>query len=183
MWTYTPTPDQKRIYFSRLDSRYPLSARTTENYPFLAFEDMLACVELSISPGPPRSTEVSTAIDLQNPQRATIWGLSDDKSVNSAQSHLQEVFAWLRKKGVTSIVKVVVRDNRNRPCSDEVVEKALKGFDIRYLDWDKLDMCCETINSVAPRAVELSLNASGNNAVLWSWSVEGGLSIFKKVHL
>jgi len=108
-------------------------------------------------------------------------GLSEKKVIENAQLYLLNVFKWLRKKDVKRIVKVVVRDNMLRSCSDETIEKALKGFDIRYLDWDKPDICCETIRAVAPDVVELWLNASGNNAVLWGWSDDGGLKTLTKV--
>lgn len=86
-------------------------------------------------------------------------------------------FEWLHKKGVRTIIKVVVDDRKCTPHSDEAVEAALGKFDIEILDWRKVDM--------DPRAMwrgcrESNLRQvhywwSGNNAILRACSEPDGL--------
>lgn len=95
---------------------------------------------------------------------------------------LQGVFDLLRSlKHVQRILKVEVKDNPRRNCSDQTIEACLKGFDVRYLNWDKYDLCSDVVVAVAKNVIELWLYSSGNNAVLRSWSGEEGLGRLKQV--
>lgn len=84
---------------------------------------------------------------------------------------LADVLLWLRQKGVQRILKLVVRDNQSLQCQDETIEKALRDWDIRYLDWNKLDMSIDIIQrGGAKNLVELCLTSSGSNTALIGWT-------------
>ncbi|KAI1408751.1 hypothetical protein F5Y13DRAFT_104954 [Hypoxylon sp. FL1857] len=144
-----------------------LSDHTPEDHEFLEFGKMLAYVELDIRPRPIQETDSVAEDELET------WE-EDSKA-------LCATFKWLRKKNVKQIVKLVVKDNPNRNCSDETIETCLDGFDVRYLDWNKADMCVDTIRKKAPNVVHLWLHSSGSNAVLWSWSDSSGLRSLPKL--
>ncbi|KAI9741630.1 MAG: hypothetical protein M1834_000014 [Cirrosporium novae-zelandiae] len=183
---FEPASEKSRIYFSLLHSRTPISTHTPNYYSFLKFRSTLACVELSVSPLQKQPQDKETTY-YHADERALSLKSSNDPREKDAQKYLGEIFSWLTKiKRVKNILKVVIKDNQSRPCSDEAIERMLSQFDVRYLNWNKIDMCCETISKAAPKVVELWLYSSGNNAVLWSWSDEGGLKTLKKlkkVHL
>jgi hypothetical protein len=61
-------------------------------------------------------------------------------------------------------------DNIKMPCSDEIIEYCLDDFDVRYLNWRKLDLCVEAILANTTNLAELTLHSSGNNAVLRGWA-------------
>ncbi|KAI1372688.1 hypothetical protein F4677DRAFT_462842 [Hypoxylon crocopeplum] len=150
-----------------------LSEHTPEDHEFLEFGRTLAYVELDIRPRP-----VIPEASLTPEDEAEDWQ-EDSKA-------LCATFKWLRKKNVKQIVKLVVKDNPNRYCSDETIETCLDGFDVRFLDWNKADMCVATIRQKALNVVHLWLHSSGSNAVLWSWSDSSGLRSLPKlsqVHL
>lgn len=70
--------------------------------------------------------------------------------------------------------------------SDENIEKALGGFKIENWDWQKVDLCIDTIATAAPEVKEVHLYWSGNNAILRGWGAQGGLnqlSRLEKVYL
>ncbi|KAK0630887.1 hypothetical protein B0T17DRAFT_234363 [Bombardia bombarda] len=57
------------------------------------------------------------------------------------------------------------------PCSDETIQSCLRGFDIRFLNWNKHDLCVETLRIAGLNNLkELWLSWSGRNSVLYSWS-------------
>lgn len=96
------------------------------------------------------------------------------------------MFDRLRKKGVKTILKIFIDDSSMPAHSDEAIEDALKSMDVEVWDWNKTDLCTEVIYKVAPKAREVHLYWSGNNAVLRGWSEEGGLKklrSLKTVHL
>ncbi|OTA64878.1 hypothetical protein K449DRAFT_463901 [Hypoxylon sp. EC38] len=144
-----------------------VSDHTPEDHEFLQFGKMLAYVELDIRPRPIQETNSVAEDEVET------WE-EDSKA-------LCATFKWLKKKNVKQIVKLVVKDNPNRNCSDETIETCLDGFDVRYLDWNKSDMCVDTIRKKAPNVVHLWLHSSGSNAVLWSWSDSSGLRSLPKV--
>ncbi|KAI2619318.1 hypothetical protein GGR54DRAFT_647998 [Hypoxylon sp. NC1633] len=145
-----------------------LSEHTPEDHEFLEFGRTLAYVELDI-----RSRLVVQGADAALEVEQT----SRDEDAKA----LRDTFRWLRKKNVKQIVKLVVKDNPDRYCSDETIETCLDGFDVRYLDWNKADMCVDTIRKKAPNVVHLWLHSSGSNAVLWSWSDSSGLRSLPKL--
>ncbi len=104
------------------------------------------------------------------------------QTVQDVQPHIPTIFKWLRtEKQVKSILKVVVEDDQSSPCQDEAIEKALENLDVRYLDWNKTDLCSETIFAAAPKVKELWLYSSGNNAVLRGWAQTDGLGKLSNV--
>ncbi|GAB1316999.1 hypothetical protein MFIFM68171_07209 [Madurella fahalii] len=93
----------------------------------------------------------------------------------SGRRDLVQVFDGLRKKGVKTILKVVVDDSLSPPHTDEAIEESLRNLDVEVWDWKKTDLCTEVIYNAAPRVREVHLYWGGNNAVLRGWSDEGGL--------
>ena len=91
------------------------------------------------------------------------------------------LFQFLRRKKVERIVRVIVADKDEIAHSDEAVENALGGLEVEIWDWQKFDICTETIATAAPDVEEIHLYWSGNNAVLWSWSEEEVLKRMKKL--
>jgi hypothetical protein len=136
-----------------------VSARTKQSYNFLKFAPMLAFVSLRLTPD--------------------VWEKEIDPKENIEKA-LVGLFKWLKDKGVEKIIKLVVREDPKRRCSEAAVKECISGFDIRYLDWDKPDMCAGTLKA-AENCVELWLHSSGLNAVLCSWSDERGLGTLRKV--
>jgi hypothetical protein len=67
------------------------------------------------------------------------------------------------------------------PHSDEAIEQALSGFDVEDWDWKKVNICSETIRTVAPNVRYVCLYTDGNNAVLREWSATDGLVLLKEV--
>jgi hypothetical protein len=63
----------------------------------------------------------------------------------AGRADMVALFGWLYKKGVRTVIKVVVDDRKGTPHGDEAVEKALSKFDIEILDWRKVDMDPRTI--------------------------------------
>lgn len=93
------------------------------------------------------------------------------------------VFGWLRSRHVEKILRVVVHDRHPCSHSDEIIETCLKDFGVVGWDWNKLDICSSTIQRAAPDVREITLYASGSNAVLRSWSGLGGLIELKQVRM
>lgn len=91
------------------------------------------------------------------------------------------IFDWLRLCGVKKILRIIVHDNPTEPHSDEIIELALKQFGIEDWDWEKNDICSETILKAAPSVKVVHLYSSGNNAVLRGWSDKDGLAQLRKV--
>jgi len=96
-----------------------------------------------------------------------------------------QFFQWLRgTKEVRRIVKLVVIDDEDFPCTDETIEKCLSGFDIRYLDWNKDDICVQSIKDNVKNLRELWVSWSGRNSTLFGWSNKDyGLRCLDQVRL
>jgi len=88
-------------------------------------------------------------------------------------------FEWLRKKrNVKRIIHVSVESppRPNWPSyDDELIDGALKGFQIEVLDWGKADLSLEVIRSVGCKLREVRLYWSGSSAVFRGWSTPEGL--------
>jgi hypothetical protein len=97
------------------------------------------------------------------------------------RSDMVFLFNFLRKKGIKRVIRVIVDDRLNPAHSDEAIEKALGGLKVEIWDWQKFDLCTETIISAAPDAREVHLYWSGNNAVLRGWSEPEGLKRLEKL--
>ncbi|GAP83724.1 putative subtilisin like [Rosellinia necatrix] len=86
------------------------------------------------------------------------------------------IFRWLRKcKGVERVFQVQVDDCRHYPHSEEDIEDALTGLDVRELDWQRVDLSAISVYEAAPRVEKLWLYSSGNMAVLDHWFGEKGI--------
>jgi len=105
---------------------------------------------------------------------------SKDEFDGTGRRDLQMVFDKLHdKKGVTTILKVVVDDLGPSPHTDEAIESSLKHRGVETWDWRRVDLCSEVIYNAAPTVREVHLYWSGNNAVLRSWCDEGGLKMLQ----
>ncbi|ETR99348.1 hypothetical protein M419DRAFT_45849, partial [Trichoderma reesei RUT C-30] len=96
---------------------------------------------------------------------------------------LTKIFKMLKQQGVKRILKVTIKDNSKRPCSDQVIQQCLAGFDVRYLDWNKPDLSVSIICASCPKIAELTLYSSGRRAVLESWASNTGLCRLRQVGL
>ena len=96
------------------------------------------------------------------------------------------LFDFLREKKVKRIIRVIVADRDRDAHSDVVVENTLRFFNVEIWDWQKIDICTETIATAAPDVEEMHLYWSGKNAVLWGWSdreVLKRMKELKKIYL
>ncbi|UKZ48603.1 hypothetical protein TrVGV298_002829 [Trichoderma virens] len=82
---------------------------------------------------------------------------------------------WLRSKQVKQILKITMDDDPDRPHSDESIENSLKDFDVKMLDWRKVDLCPELIQRACKNVMSAHLRWSGNNIALRAWSEPQGL--------
>ncbi|KAK7409057.1 hypothetical protein QQX98_008761 [Neonectria punicea] len=145
----------------------------------LKFEEILQYVAI-----PRISVEVN--MHTPNSKRSRVGGSRSSKPDGAGRRDLCYIFERLRKKGVKTILKVIVDDSVAPAHSDEAIESALKLMDVEVWDWKKTDLCSEVIRKVASRVREVHLYWSGNNAVLRGWSEEGGLKTLpelRKAHL
>ncbi|KAK4465297.1 hypothetical protein QBC42DRAFT_248615 [Cladorrhinum samala] len=143
-----------------------VSARTPQCFNFLNLEPIMASITLKLpQPGEPRQ-----------PQAA---GPEHEQAED--QKHLITVFNWLKgNKRVREVLKLTVKDNPDHPCSDHTVRECLKGLKVRYLDWDRPDLCANSC-TIVPSVLKLDLYWSGLDAVLWSWSDTEGLRTLQEL--
>jgi hypothetical protein len=95
-------------------------------------------------------------------------------------------FDWLKQKKVGRILRVTVEEYPERPHSDAAIESALEDLQVESLNWQKPDLCPETICRVSDRLKEVYLYWGGNNAVLRAWSEPEGLgrlASLERIHL
>ncbi|KAF5673912.1 intracellular serine [Fusarium heterosporum] len=85
-------------------------------------------------------------------------------------------FEWLKQRGVTNIIKVIVDDLKSPSHSDEAIEKSLKPFKVEILDWRRLDLDPTSLSEIGGCLREVNLHWSGSNAVLRAWSEKDGLA-------
>ena len=105
---------------------------------------------------------------------------------SSGRDDMTVLFEFLREKQVKRIIRVIVADRDRDAHSDVAVEIALRYFKVEIWDWQKFDICTETIASAAPDVQEIHLYWSGKNAVLWGWSdreVLKRMKELKKIYL
>ncbi|EHK17669.1 uncharacterized protein TRIVIDRAFT_122917, partial [Trichoderma virens Gv29-8] len=134
----------------------PLARFDESTYTFFQFGSTVAHVDLSIDPEN-ASGELSSVI------------------VEEARGVLLKTFQMLYNKGVRRILKLTVQDIPNAPCDDEFIVSCLRQFDIRYLDWNKPDLCIDIIIDAVPRVSDLCLYFTGNTAVIRGWAGSNGL--------
>lgn len=97
--------------------------------------------------------------------------------------YLEPVFERLRRRGVKDILKVEVDDIIQYPHSDEAIVRCLRDFNVRDLNWAKLDLSSTVINKAAKGVQNLTLQCSGREAVLLGWSCDDGLVKLEDVSL
>ncbi|KAF4961920.1 hypothetical protein FSARC_9961 [Fusarium sarcochroum] len=85
-------------------------------------------------------------------------------------------FDWLKNRGVTKIIKVIVDDLQSPSHSDEMIEKSLEPFKVEILDWRRLDLDPTSLFEIGQCLREVNLHWSGNNSVLRAWSEKDGLA-------
>lgn len=104
------------------------------------------------------------------------------KSDGAGKRDLYYIFDRLRKKGVKTILRVLIDDSVSPAHSDEAIEDALRTMDVEVWDWSKTDLCTEVIHKAAPKVREVHLYWSGNNAVLRGWGDDGGLKKLRELN-
>ncbi|KAK1758112.1 hypothetical protein QBC47DRAFT_373731 [Echria macrotheca] len=147
---------------------------TTDNFAFLMFEPTMESVNLSLEYTPEELQEMS---------------LSDDDTMErwaEDEESLKAVFQWLKgEKEVKSILSLTVTENPHHYCSDLTVEECLRGLEVRYLNWNRPDLCANKF-TLPNDLIEISLHWSGLNSVLWHWADTQGLRTLnklQKIHL
>jgi hypothetical protein len=141
-------------------------------YSFFNCGTTLAQVDISIDPMGSTDRKLKGAPVEVNPPL-----------LDATRTALSNVFAMLKRKNVMRILKLKVWDNQQVPCSDEFIENCLKDFDIRYLDWNKPNLCADVIIAGAPRVAEVWLYATGTTAVLRSWAGNNGLANLRQLRV
>ncbi|KAK4173973.1 hypothetical protein QBC36DRAFT_313403 [Triangularia setosa] len=143
----------------------------------LRFEGLLKCVAL-----PRLSVENPEELDLEDPMGIDGMDVKSSHMIKSVSkttckglNHMESIFGWLRKHHVDSILKVTVVDYIEPSYSEESIERCMAGFNVQLWNWYKLDLCCSVIVNSAPKVRDVTLYASGNNAVLMGWSSPLGL--------
>ncbi|KAL7904225.1 intracellular serine protease [Trichoderma velutinum] len=86
-------------------------------------------------------------------------------------------FHWLKQKGVTRIIKVIVDDLDTPSHSDDAIEEALEPFNVEILDWRRMDLDVVSLIRVGKCFREVHLQWSGNNGILRAWSEGEGLAM------
>jgi hypothetical protein len=148
---------EKQIYFNLCDC---LSLTITKehiaySFAYLKFEDILQYVAF------PSMKLEEKPIPYSRLLKKPV------KSPNSnSRSDMVFLFDFLRKKGVKHIIRVIVDDKLKPAHSDEAIKRALGGLRVETWDWQKSDLCAETIFLAAPDVTKVYLYWSGNNAVL-----------------
>ncbi|UKZ75095.1 hypothetical protein TrVFT333_002767 [Trichoderma virens FT-333] len=130
------------------------------------------------------------------------------KGKNARQSRpkgrddMEFFFGWLHRKGVRRILRVEVDDGGRTPHGDESIQNSLDKIIIEHLDWSKLDLDPRLICQISSNAEttdvdleaepltetrnelrEITLQWSGNNAVLRAWSEINGLPQLPKLQM
>ena len=109
------------------------------------------------------------------------------KTNSKGSDDMTVIFAFLREeKKVERIIHVIVADQNGIAHSDAAIESSLKDFKVEIWEWQKFDICTETIANAAPDVEQVHLYWSGNNAVLRGWSdaeVLKRMGKLKKVYL
>ncbi|KAM0329394.1 hypothetical protein ACHAQA_004701 [Verticillium albo-atrum] len=142
------------------------------SFEHVRFDDVLQYVafpRLEVEPKPPLHPKTNAA-DEDYPL----------ESLGRGRTDMIYFFDWLRKKNVKRIIRVIVQEVDGQPAhSDEAIERALAGFQVEALDWQKPDLDPDTICAVSEELRELTLHWRGNNAVLKGWSDVDGLRRLK----
>lgn len=164
-----------RIAFTAKEALYK---NIQEDYQFLELTSILACVELNLCDQ--QDQRMYEDLNSSNTSRARHdrvegRGKTPDEQREINMEHLMSILRWLREtKKVRRILKLVIKDSQEFQCRDEHIEECLKGWDIRYLDWNKQNLSLETLQKgETENLVELWLTWNGQNSCLIGWSDAG----------
>lgn len=156
----------------------PINYETTKDHDFLKFNSVLSYVGLRLctpassphwNPEAPADADLHTGFQDVNGNHYR--QMTPDRARQINVLNLGKTFEWLRGKNVKRILKLVIDDDQEWQCSDEVIENTLKSWDIRYLDWNKKDLSISAISQgEATKIVELWLNWGGQNTALLGWA-------------
>ncbi|KAL7805226.1 hypothetical protein V8C44DRAFT_341207 [Trichoderma aethiopicum] len=179
---------------SPLRPGYPILESSSNKYKFLIplGTAVLSHVDLQVDRSGSRTDKPapSTAPYGESSSTSTQQETESSNEDNEDQSiqqwrrdmkALRNIFKMLRGRGVKRILKVTVTDNAKRPCSDQVFQECLAGFDVRYLNWTKPDLSASVICTSCPKVAELTLYSSGRRAVLDSWAANTGLCTLRQL--
>ncbi|OIW30896.1 subtilisin-like protein [Coniochaeta ligniaria NRRL 30616] len=107
---------------------------------------------------------------------------SFDIGVAERRTEALFIFNWLRDcRDVERVFQVRVDDCRHCPTSEEDIEAALSGLDVKHLDWRRTDLSVSSIVAAAKNVETLHLYSSGNLAALDHWFGPEGVSLLKKL--
>ena len=99
-----------------------------------------------------------------------------------SRNDAEHIFAWLElEKGVRRIINVSVKDLTIPYHTEQSIHRALSGFLVERLDWQRPDICPAVVRSVGDAVENLILYWGGNNAVLRGWSEPEGLPRLPKL--
>jgi hypothetical protein len=167
----------KQIYFDLYDqlSEEISKADITEGLHHLKLESVLQYVALpnlrlkKVVEKPVNDAEKSSRSKLKKPAKP-------ETPDGRGRDDMGFIFKFLRDtKKVKHIIRVIVNDKRDPAHSDEEIEKALGTMNVEIWDWQKFDLCADTIFVAAPKVKVIHLYWGGNNAVLEGWSAASGL--------
>ncbi|PYH81025.1 subtilisin-like protein [Aspergillus uvarum CBS 121591] len=163
----------RELYFDLCgsSSRYIDEEWINRGLDYLCFDNMLQYVALP-------------QLELTKKQQASNSRFARRKNMlpdGDGRRDMVFIFDFLRKKGVSRILRVIVDDILYPAHSDEAIEQAIRGFGVEVWDWRKIDISLDTIMDVALDVRELHLYSNGNNAVLRGWSDHGGLAQLKNL--
>jgi hypothetical protein len=161
------TGEQNRRRNLTLEGNQRVTVETCEHFNFLLFEQTMASVVLSLEYTPQELKQM----DTDPKERLREWQENEDG--------LLSVFRWLKGKKVKCILSLTVKENPHHYCSDYTVKECLKDLEVRYLNWNRPDLC-GNIETLPKDLIEVSLYWSGLDAVLWSWSDTQGLRTLTK---
>jgi hypothetical protein len=92
------------------------------------------------------------------------------------------IFEWLsRCKGVEHILEIRVDDGEFSRHSEEDIEASLTRFDVRDLDWRRVDLSIDSVMRAAPNVERLHLYSSGNLGTIDHWLGRYGIQRLSNV--
>ncbi|KAJ8129041.1 hypothetical protein O1611_g4591 [Lasiodiplodia mahajangana] len=101
----------------------------------------------------------------------------NNKDLRVRQEAITNFFEYLKAKhNMQRIMCLEVDELIGHPCSDALIESALRGIQIDTLDWKKTDMCAQVVANAVPGVRCLRLYCSKNPGSLSSWSAPDVLS-------
>lgn len=140
----------------------------------MRFETVLDFVKLPYWKPEKATSAEGAARDLNGTQTMT-------KDVRSNIDPYEDIFEWLKERGIEKIFTVEVDDEGPEPHTNAAIRKSLKDFKVETWKWKKFDICSETVATAAPNAREVHLYSHGNTSVLRGWAYSPGLGKLKHV--